>query len=266
VNASIVGVSAGSMIVAAVIFMAAPHAALSFANFPSALVVVGGTFCACFVALKGVDIKIGLKASFSVFKSKKVDYSKLLTEIIKFAEETRGERNAMNAQLDGIQNHFFRDGVQLILDRIPADRIDDILIERIECARREEEKAVQALKSLGKYPPAFGMIGTVIGLVGVLQTLGTPEGDATLGKSMAVGLITTLYGLLMSNMFFLPAAEKVQASIDLKIHQLEFCATGVMLLVSGENPVVIQESLNARIEVQYRTDVLGIREGTSQAA
>jgi chemotaxis protein MotA len=131
------------------------------------------------------------------------------------------------------------------------DTIKDILNMDLENMMRRHEEGEGILKTLGKYAPAFGMIGTLIGLITMLQQLDNPE---TLGPAMAVALITTFYGSVLANLIFLPLAGKLKFKSDQEIKYKMMIIEGIISVQAGDAPMMIKEKLQTFMETQKREE------------
>tara|TARA_B100000900_G_C20087017_1_gene516419 strand:- start:65 stop:541 length:477 start_codon:yes stop_codon:yes gene_type:complete len=150
-----------------------------------------------------------------------------------------------------------RDGAELILGGTKIDDIEEIM-ENMEAYREQREmQEMNVMKSLGVYAPAFGMVGTLIGLVFMLQGMGQPAPDgvdpqAQMGQSMAVALITTLYGALFANFLFLPFADKLKGKNEDKKVQSALITAGMLLIAQKVHPLQVREKLNAYLPPKMR--------------
>jgi chemotaxis protein MotA len=232
----------------------------SFAAFidpPSVMVVFGGSIAATLVAFP-------LKSFLSLFKVtlKSIFYKlepirEIIEQIVTLAETARRDGLlALESRLEEVHNPFVIMGVQMAVDGTRPDVMEDILRTEIDAVgtRHREGKAV--LDSMGRFAPAFGMIGTLIGLIMMLGDMSDPSG---IGKGMAVALLTTLYGAIASNVVFLPVAEKLGFISKQELLAMEVIVRGIMAIQAGENPRVIEQKLNTFLAPKART-------GTQEAA
>jgi len=224
-----------------------------FAAPISFMIVLGGTIAATAVAFPPREVKRLLTILGAVFKGGKVEMGSLVDEIVDMGTVARkGPKDLENA-LEGVGNPFLRDGLQMVVDGYAVEEIRDILGTRVEY--REEREMVEAnmFKAMGKFAPAFGIIGTLIGLVFMLTGMGmSAEGGgddmaANIGSGMATALITTFYGALLANLFFLPMAEKLLSQITSKSTQQNMITEGVCLLQMKKHPLIVREKINSFI-------------------
>ncbi len=252
--ATIIGILVGVSLVGGAIVMQAIQSETSFTVFAapiSFMIVLGGTIAATAVAFPPREVKRLLTIMGAVFKGGKVELGPLVDEIVDMGTVARkGPKDLENA-LDQVRNPFLRDGLQMVVDGYAVEEIRDILGTRVEY--REEREMVEAnmFKAMGKFAPAFGIIGTLIGLVFMLKGMSAEGGGAdmagAIGSGMATALITTFYGALLANLFFLPMAEKLLSQITSKSTQQNMITEGVCLLQMKKHPLIVREKINSFI-------------------
>lgn len=228
------------------------------------LLVVGGTVAVAFITFGPKEVFVLIRTSFKVMAQNNDDAPLVATEIIALARDTRGNINDLQQRMGGIKNPFLRDGVSLICERLDERKIEQIMRDRIKVKQESDESTANMLKTLAKYPPSFGIIGTVLGLIALMMQLGTDGGAARLGPAMAVGLVATLYGLVLTNFVLQPVAENLQLKSYKDIRKRQIAMVGVLLIKNGEPSVVVQEAINSMLPVSKRVDVLGLGDGTGQ--
>jgi chemotaxis protein MotA len=177
-----------------------------FLNMPGFLIVVGGTFAATMIKfpLSGVFISmpVGLKAAFMNEKEKPRDYITLAVKLVKKARKN----GLVSLEKEKVRNPFYRKGVQLCADGRDLDYIRKILTQEMAQSIQREEVGARVFAAIGEAAPAFGMFGTLVGLVQMLSNMKDPT---TIGPAMAIALLTTLYGVLIANLIALPIADKL---------------------------------------------------------
>jgi len=205
----------------------------------STLASIGGMFIA---NPKDVSFKF-FQAIIKGIKEPTIDMVDTLKTLYSFAEKARREGLiSLEADLEGLENEFMKDGLRAAVDGTDPEEIRKILEIKMELFEEEEGKWSGVLNTWGSLAPAFGMIGTLIGLVLMLKTLNDPT---TIGPKMAIALITTLYGALVANIFALPIAEKIGRRTKAQINMLRMITEGILSIVSGENPRLMEEKLKA---------------------
>lgn len=218
----------------------------NFADIPSVLITVGGTVAAV-VASYPFRLLCDIPKHIMVcMRGSQYDIPKLVDQIVDLAMVARQDGLlALEEKAEEIRNPFFRQGLLMIVDANDPDKVRYILEKEMDDMMTRHDEVAGIYEKASAYAPAFGMIGTLVGLINMLKGLNMDGGggSSTLGQDMAVALITTFYGCILSNLVFHPIAKK------LRIRQSEeelYCSTVVEGLVSiqrGENPKFIREHL-----------------------
>jgi chemotaxis protein MotA len=229
----------------------------AFWDTASVLMVIGGTAGAVLVCF---PIKTVLKAPKVLLKSvryKSPSPAELIKQLVSLAETARRDGLlALEARLVEVDNPFIKLGIQMAVDGTRPEVIEDVMRTEIEsmALRHKDGKAI--VDQIGKCAPAFGMIGTLLGLIIMLGNMSDPS---SIGSGMAVALITTLYGAVLSNASFLPLAEKLAYISKQEIVAREIVVRGIMAIQSGENPRIIEQKLSTFLPPALRG---GAKEGT----
>jgi chemotaxis protein MotA len=227
-----------------------------FISVEALIIVMGGTTAIALIAYPFRHVKHLLRVTFIVIKRQVDDGPKIAREVIELAIKTRGDRNLLQNAKENTRDLFLRDGVQLILDKIDED-LETILTDRIRTRQEEDDVIVGMIRKLGNFPPALGLLATVLALVNLLQSMGTAGGMASLGPTMAVGLVGTLYGIVVSNLVFAPIAENLAYKSSLEVRNRQIAMTGLLLLAARKSPIIVQESVNSMLRVELRVDLIG---------
>ena len=222
----------------------------AFIDPASILVVFGG-------CLATVLISFPLKNSLSVFGvAKKVFTWKLepvqdiIDQLVSLAETARRDGLlALESRLYEVENPFIVLGVQMAVDGTRPEVIEDILRTELDALATRHRDGKALLDTMGRYAPAFGMIGTLLGLIMMLGDMSDP---ATIGAGMAVALLTTLYGSVAANCVFLPFADKLGFTNKQELLSMEIIVRGILAIQAGENPRVIAQKLNTFIPPRLR--------------
>ena len=150
--------------------------------------------------------------------------------------------------VEGIKNYFFRDGVQMVVDGYSEEELVEIMNTRIDYREIREKSQADLFKTMGNMSPAWGMVGTLIGLVIMLAGFGG-EGGGTdaLGAGMSAALITTFYGAVMANLFFLPMAAKLSTRISSTSTLQSMLVEAARLIHQRKHPLIVREKLNSFI-------------------
>lgn len=222
----------------------------SFWDTASILMVFGGTAGAIMMCF---PLKTLLKAPKSMLKlvlNKPENPKETIQLIVSLAETARKDGLlALESRIEEIKSPFVKLGIQMAVDGTRPEVIEDVLRTDMESMslRHKEGKAV--VDQVGRFAPAYGMIGTLLGLIIMLGNMSDPS---KIGAGMAVALITTLYGAVLSNSMFLPFAEKLAFASKQEIIGREIAIRGIMALQSGENPRLIDQKLRTWLAPKLR--------------
>lgn len=223
---------------------------MAFIDVPSILVVVGGSIAAALISFPlpnflGV-FGVTMKAVFW-----KVDPPEtVIKQIVSLSEVARREGIlALESKTGDIENDFIKLGIQMAVDGTRPEVMEDILRTELDAVATRHRDGKALLDCMGRFAPAFGMIGTLMGLVIMLGDMSDPS---KIGAGMAVALLTTLYGAIASNCLFLPFAEKLGYTSKKERLTMDIVIRGVMAIQSGENPRVIEQKLNTFIPPKQR--------------
>ena len=202
--ATIIGLLVGIVLLALSIGLKSPFSA--FIDPPSVLVVIGGSISAVLISFPLRSFLNTARVSKNVFFNKQENFAELIEQLVSLAETARRDGLlALEGRIEEINHPFIVLGIQMAVDGTRPEVIEDVLRTEIDAVATRHRSGKQVVDQLGRFAPAFGMIGTLIGLVIMLGDM-SPE---TIGSGMAVALLTTLYGAIASNLFFLPFAEKL---------------------------------------------------------
>lgn len=222
----------------------------SFVDAPSALVVIGGAIAATMIACPLKDFLAVFKVSLKVFLNKAENVTKIIDQIVSLAEVARKDGLlALESKLADIDHKFIKLGIQMAVDGSPPEVIEDIMRTELDSAAGRHSQGKGLMDTLGRYAPAYGMIGTLMGLIMMLANMSDPS---SIGKGMAVALITTLYGAIVSNAMFLPFGDKLSVLNKKELMAMEIIIRGIMAIQAGENPRVIRQKLNSFLAPKAR--------------
>lgn len=229
-----------------------------FIDIPSVAIVMGGTVAAMFVAYP----MSALKSIFTVMKFTFLPQSRdpvsVIKTIVSFAEQARREGIlALENRLAEVKDDFLKKGIQLAVDGTEQGLIKDILSTEIAFIESRHKSNAQILDDFAAIAPAFGMIGTLIGLVLMLANMSDPS---AIGPAMAVALITTFYGALIANLFFIPMAMKLKSATADEVLEKSIMLEGIISLQGGENPRIVEWKLMAFIDPESRLKASGNKE------
>ncbi|SDQ42225.1 chemotaxis protein MotA [Virgibacillus subterraneus] len=239
-----IGITLGFiMIMLAILAKGGTQGMGSFLDVASIFIVIGGLSASLFINFKLDQIKLTSKVMKEVFHQSDQRLPELIGLFIRLSERARREGIlALENELDEVDDEFIKKGILLAVDGIEPDVINDIMNAELTAMEDRHYKGRAIIEKAGEYAPAWGMIGTLVGLVLMLNSLTDP---ATLGPNMAVALLTTLYGTVLANLVFIPMANKLETKTEEEIFIKQVIIEGVIGVQSGQNPRILEEKLGA---------------------
>jgi chemotaxis protein MotA len=224
-----------------------------FIDVPSMLIVFGGTAGVALVNFPLGDVLGAINIAKKAFLFKEVNTNDLLAQLMEFANKARKEGIlSLQGAIDSIDDEFLVKALQMAVDGQEPDDLKAMLNTEIDYIAQRHSPGVSIFESLGAISPAMGMVGTLIGLVQMLQNMSDP---ASIGPAMAVALLTTFYGAVLANIIFLPIAGKLKTRSKTEILQKTIIVEGMGSILSGENPRVMEQKLHAFIAPKLRESV-----------
>lgn len=250
--ATLIGLVAGFLLIIITVVLSADIG--MFINIPSAVVVLGGTTAAVLVNFPMSHVVSVVGVVKNAFLHKEVQTDTLITKMVEFATVARREGIlALESHVSSAGDEFLGTSVQLAIDGTSPELIKDILTTEIAFMEDRHNMGVSILDSAGTFAPAFGMIGTLIGLVAMLANMDDPS---QIGPAMAVALLTTLYGAVLANLVFLPCAGKLKVRTANELLQKEVVIEGILSIQSGDNPRVVEQKLKAFVSPAARERIV----------
>ncbi len=221
-----------------------------FIDVPSAMIVVGGTLGATMIHYPLKDVLGVFRVVKNVFLSKVWSMQELIDRFVDFSRKSRREGLlALERDLWTLKDNFLTRGLQLAVDGMEPDSIREILEIEIDCQQERHRLGAEILSTMATFSPAMGMIGTLIGLIQMLRTM---EDPSTIGPAMALALVTTFYGALAANLVCLPMAGKLRKRSQEETMIKEMVIAGIISIVNGENPRIVEQKLHAFIPPHLR--------------
>lgn len=242
----------------------------NFIDMPSIEITVGGTIAALIACYPLSTWKnVPKQVAVCIRGDKKINVPKAIDQIVDFAMVARQNGLlALEEKADEIEDPFFKSAVLMIVDANDPDKVRSLLERQVDdMAARHEEARGFWLKG-SSLAPAFGMVGTLVGLINMLKgmDLSGSGGASTLGQDMSVALITTFYGSLLSNAIFHPVAQKLQVRESEEELYCDTIIEGVLAIQAGENPNYIREHLTASLSQSEQKKLLAEGGGHSSSA
>ena len=223
-----------------------------FYNPAGILIVVGGTAASSFLSYPFADVMGVFRSFYIVLRKEPPRVEDYIQQVMSLVVNARkGGRLALEKEVKGIKNLFLADGIQMLADGYSLNEINDILRERVYFRAEREIKEADILKAMSRYAPAYGMIGTLIGLIILLSNM-TLESMDNIGSGMSVALITTFYGVLLSNLIFKPIAVKLVTRTEEEVIMMEMIIDSVKMISEGWHPAKVQDYMNSFIKPSKR--------------
>ncbi|MEJ2680226.1 MAG: flagellar motor protein PomA [Gammaproteobacteria bacterium] len=219
-----------------------------FVNAPSMLIVLGGSIFAVLMKFTLQQFLSAIRIAGKAFKFKSVSPNDLISEVVTLADEAR-KGGLLSLEGKEVSHDFLQKGITLLVDGHDPEVVRSLLAKDMRQAAERHELGAKIFSQVGDVAPAMGMIGTLIGLVQMLSAMDDPK---SIGPAMAVALLTTLYGAMIANMIALPIADKLtlRASEETTIQSMILDA--IILIQSGQNPRVIQSTLQTYLPESQR--------------
>ncbi len=213
-----------------------------FIHIPSALIVFGGATASTLVSFKLKEVLGVVGVVRKAFFSDEVNGGEIIEQIVGLSKKARKEGLlAIDRDVNEIEDAFLRTGMEMVVDGTEPELIRSVMETELSYTLERHKLGQQIFNAFGTYAPAFGMIGTLMGLVQMLTQLDDPS---KIGGGMAVALITTFYGAVLANLLFLPIAGKLKNRSDSEAVIKEMIIEGVLSIQFGEHPNTIQRKLS----------------------
>ncbi|TDX32801.1 chemotaxis protein MotA [Modicisalibacter xianhensis] len=241
---TLIGIVASCLMLASVLLLSA-ESSMSFVNLPGLAIVVTGTLAATFISYPLREVLRVVRLVGIVFRREDSYINDDIKELVDMSRLWfKGNVRAVEKALKGTRNPFLRTGVQLVIDHTKEEEIIDLLRWRIARLKARELAEAHIFRTMASYAPAFGMLGTLVGLVNMLEIMNTSN-LAEIGPRMAVALLTTFYGILLANLVFKPIAVKLERRTEERLIAMNMILEGVALMSKRRLPSFIEETLNS---------------------
>jgi chemotaxis protein MotA len=239
--ATLIGIVIASSLVLVSIMMGGSSA--WFINYPSLMIVFGGTMGATLINYPLSDVISMFKVTKNAFRYKTPKPLGLIPIMVDFAKKARREGIlAFEQYMSTIDDVFLRRGMQMAVDGLEADAIEEVLSTEIMWLEERHRLGAEIYTTMGTFAPAVGMLGTIIGLVQMLMQMKDPS---AIGAPMAVALLTTFYGTILANLLFLPIAGKLRVRSRQEILTKQMVLHGLLAIQAGDNHLIVAEKLKA---------------------
>ncbi len=221
-----------------------------FVNVPSLMIVLGGTLGATMINYPLKDVLGAISVVKNAFFTRNSPADEIVRQFVEFGGKARREGIlALEADVKNVEDDFLGKGLQLSVDGLEPQAIETIMDTEVEFLRGRHQAGAEIFSTMGTFAPALGMIGTLIGLVQMLQAMDDPN---SIGPAMAVALLTTFYGSVMANLICMPISGKLRARSKEETLVKEMVIQGVISLTKGENPRILEQKMLAFIPPKDR--------------
>jgi len=229
---------------------------MAYVDAHGALIVLGGSIAATAISFQLDRVFLMLKVFWNrTIRGKKPNYVNIIKELMRLAEAYRNDSPDLKKLVDGSPDFFIKEAMTTLLDDVVEhDRLETILRNRVETIYQRYNDDASRFKSMGKYPPAMGLMGAVLGMIALLGGLGKPGAEKTVGPAMSVALVATLYGIALANLVVIPIGENLtECAKETRTKNL-IIVEGVRLIAERTNPIVLAEELNSYLLPGERID------------
>jgi chemotaxis protein MotA len=258
--ATLIGVISANLLVLSAIGMG-PNP-LVFINVPSILITFGGATAATFIRFPLKTVLGTFKVAARAFIDKVDQPYTLIQKIVELAEKSRRD-SLLSLENVPIDDVFLKKGIQLCVDGTEPEVLRETLRAEIDGIIARHKLGQQVLRGLADSGPAFGMIGTLVGLVQMLMAMSDPS---SIGPAMAVAILTTLYGSMLANMFCIPLADKLAQRTSLETQNKEIVIQGIMGILAANHPRVVETRLVSYLAPKERDQIAAASQQKRAAA
>lgn len=247
---SIIGIISTIVIIVAVLIIEGGNPAELIGHPQAILLTFLGSLMAAGVSSPFSTLLSTPKLFMLAFQKNNFEISQVIESLIEMAGKARRDGLlALEEETKAVEDDFLKKGLMLVVDGVDPAQVRSILHTEIEQMKERHALGAKMINGAGGYAPTFGIIGTVMGLINVLKQLDDPS---TLGHAIAAAFLATLWGLLSSNVFFLPLGGKLVTKTEEEVVYRELLVEGILGIQAGENPRMLQEKLNAYLPPKER--------------
>lgn len=218
-----------------------------FLNFHGIVIVCGGTLAVASISFPLTKVLSLLKVFFlRVLGANKVNFRGTIEDIIELNKRAGTSITSLKDAVPHIKHPFLKEAVELVVGGVMTEKeIRHVLEKRVETIESRYMHEANMFRTLGKFPPAFGLLATTFGMIALLQQIGKPGSEKLIGPAMSIGLVGTLYGIALANLVFFPIAENLTERTEEEITLRKLIVEGALLIKNQVNPLTIRESLNS---------------------
>ncbi len=250
--ATVAGIVSGLGLLCGAIFMGGGMGL--FFNVPSILIVVGGTAAATLINFPLREVVRVMKVAPKAFRSSFEEPTRIMEKLVTLCAEAKKQGFlGLESHVEKIENKYFKSGLNMVIDGVEPEQIRATLRLQTMAMQERHKTGRNVFESMGQWAPAFGMIGTLIGLVQMMANMSDPS---AIGPQMAVALLTTFYGAVMSNVIFLPMAGKLKRLTEVELATHKIISEGITGILTGSSPMLLENRLKSFLETTRQEDKL----------
>lgn len=243
-QSTVIGLAGGTLLLVGMMVMSPEHIGIFF-NLPGLLMVVGGTLAATIVSRPIRDVRAVMRIIPELLHDEPAQNGVEVNQLLRFTDAYRmGNLRGAERELSSIEEPFLQAGLRMVVDGCQPQDLSKALQRRMSGLRAREQGQAHILRTMAVLAPAFGMLGTLFGLMQMLSGLGN-SGLGDIGSSMAFAMITTLYGLVASNLFCKPLAIKLERRTHQRLLHMSMLMEGMLLAYEKRHPTLIRDALEA---------------------
>ncbi len=263
-RSTILGALVGLAVLGYAIFSQTGNVAL-FWNPEGIAIVLGGVVAATFICYPLGEVQRALKAVGGVFRAEDLPLVHAIEAMRDLAEQAMASGSyRLDAEVEVVENHFLKDGLRMVVDNLAPERMRKVMETTILEVRRAGMAEAAIFRSMARLAPAFGMVGTLIGLIVMFQNMS--GGMEKLGPAMAVALTTTFYGVVLANLVFVPVATKLERRVAQRVTLMRVIMEGSLLLARKTPPELMVDELKAFLPQRSWQDLTSARAPASELA
>jgi len=230
-----------------------------YINVPSVLMVIGGSFGALMISNPLTRILHIMQYVNIVLREPRYPLEQTISSLISFSERARREGLlVLEDEVEDVQDDFLKNGIQLVVDGTDPEIIKTVLYNDVAQLEQRHESGIKIFGDWGTLAPAFGMIGTLAGLIAMLANLDDPD---AIGSGMALALITTMYGSILANLVLIPIKNKLQDRHNEEMLLKDIMIEGILSIQAGDNPNILKYKLVSFLDPGSRREMLEVLMG-----
>ncbi len=254
---TLIGFLAAFAVFAVSVAMSFQNASVIF-DLHAGLIVIGGTIAVALICFPMKQILALLKVFLRRLVGKnRRDYMGIIREIVLLSEASLKGKKSFDAAINNVQDPFLKDAANVLFwvkAEISAAELRDLLETRVRTHFKVYMNEAKIFKTMSKFPPAFGLMGTTMGMIALLQSLGSPDAKNMIGPAMAIALVATLYGLVLTNFVFIPISENLAKQTQEDMVCRSIVVEGIMLIQAERPTKYIEEKVKSYLLPSQRPE------------